>query len=1017
MGIKYFFTWFKNHFAKDMLKLRRGQKFNDIHVSVDNLMIDMNGVFHNSTQKIYEYGNCKPPPRILHGHQPRRQGGFQLQLKVFEDVCRTIEQIFSLVEPLKRLILCVDGPAPQSKQNQQRQRRFRAAAEKDDNEFASFDSNCLTPGTKFMDYLTKYIDWYIRKRISEDSRWQNIEIILSNEKASGEGEHKCQKIGTPILLYNGMIKKVEDIQVGDQVIGDDGTVRNILSIVSGEDEMFEIIQNNGDNYTVNRNHILTLKIADHKHIYWNEKDGDWIVGWYNRVTNRYQRRGFCGLREGETTMDDTDTTCIECKKSYTTRENYSKHMKNVHSIIVPKMNTYRRTTVKTKDEAYIDALQFIETIQGDNILDISVIEYLKLPRNTQRKLYGFRCSGVSWDKKDVDIDPYLLGLWLGDGVSTQPIICTIDSEIVEYLEKYCEDNGFELTHNDKYIYRICDRSQRPSRIISAFQSYNLIQNKHIPIEYKVNDEDTRLKILAGIIDTDGNVTKGGRLIRISQCLEHEQLVNDIVYLSRSLGFCTNVRKEKCVQSYQSEKKVGICYQITLSGDLEKIPILLPRKKCLSPPVPGKNGRSILVDKFRTSIKVLPVGRDKYYGFNTDGNHRYLLGDFTVTHNCLSYIRYYGVPTDSYCIHGLDADLIMLAMGTHVPNFYILREDLYDRSNEFFCIRIGNVRSTLAELMRWECERHVFDPETAIDDFIFICFMVGNDFLPHVPSLEIIERGIEIMIDVYKQVGNTGGHLTENVSGNIRFIPDTLAMFLNIISGYEKSILEDKLSRKKSFFPDALLENCSVRNNDRYELDIDKYRNDYCIASFPEDVSIEQICHEYLEGLQWVLSYYTRGVPNWKWQFPYHYAPPTSVLVDHIRTFTFPNYGRTIPATPFQQLLSVLPPKSAQLIPHPLNLLLTSEDSPLRGICPDNFEVDLAGKRKEWEGIVLLPMVDFPVVNEAYLGKINEVDQRDSKRNVSGRSFVYVYTPNSNSVFKSYYGDIQECKVKTTMIDL
>lgn len=575
MGIKYFFTWFKDHFAKDMLKLRRGQKFNDIHVSVDNLMIDMNGVFHNSTQKIYEYGNCKPPPRMLHSRQPRRQGGFQLQLKVFEDVCRTIEQIFSLVEPLKRLILCVDGPAPQSKQNQQRQRRFRAAAEKDDNEFASFDSNCLTPGTKFMDYLTKYIDWYIRKRISEDSRWQNIEIILSNEKASGEGEHKI----------------------------------------------------------------------------------------------------------------------------------------------------------------------------------------------------------------------------------------------------------------------------------------------------------------------------------------------------------------------------------------------------------------------------------------------------------INYIRYYGVPTDSYCIHGLDADLIMLAMGTHVPNFYILREDLYDRSNEFFCIRIGNVRGTLAELMRWECEGHVFDPETAINDFIFICFMVGNDFLPHVPSLEIIERGIEIMIDVYKQVGNTGGHMTENVSCNIRYIPDTLAMFLNIISGYEKSILEDKLSRKKSFFPDPLLENCSVQNKDRYELDIDKYRNDYCIASFPEDVSIEQICHEYLEGLQWVLSYYTRGVPNWKWQFPYHYAPPASVLVDHIRTFTFPNYGRTIPATPFQQLLSVLPPKSSQLIPHPLNLLLTSEDSPLRGICPDNFEVDLAGKRKEWEGIVLLPMVDFPVVNEAYLGKINEVDQRDNKRNVSGRSFVYVYTPNSNSVFKSYYGDIQECKVKTTMIDL
>lgn len=1017
MGIKFFFHWYKNQFKRHMLKMSRGQNFMDINVSVDNLMIDMNGVFHNSAQKIYEYGNCKPQPRMLQHNRRKKISGLQKQIKVFEDVCRTVESLFYLVEPNKRLILCVDGPAPQSKQNQQRQRRFRSAMEKDDDE-SSFDSTCITPGTKFMDYLTKYIDWFLRKRISEDERWQNIEIIFSNEKAPGEGEAKCLKIGTPILLYNGMIKKVEDIQVGEKLIGDDGLPRTVLSLVSGEDEMFEIIQNNGDNYTVNRNHILSLQIADHKRIYWDNKDSAWIVGWYNRDTNRYQRKSFTGLKEGEISfvkMNENDKICIECEKSYTTGENFSKHMKKIHNIVIPKLKTFGRT----KDEAHEDALKFLETIQDDNIVDISVVDYLKLPTNTQRKLYGFRCSSLSREKKDVDIDPYILGLWLGDGVSTQPIICSIDTEIVEYLEEYCVENGFELTHNDKYInYTICDKINRSSRIVSSLQKYNLIQNKHIPLDYKVNDEDTRLKVLAGIIDTYGNVTKNGRLVRIAQCLKHEQLVQDIVYLCRSLGFCTNVRKGKSTYTYENEKKSGICFNITISGDLERIPTLLPHKKCSVNPIPGENGRSIVVDKLRTSIKVKPVGKGEYYGFNLDGNQRYLLGDFTVTHNCINYIRFHGDPTDSYCIHGLDADLIMLAMGTHVPNFYILREDLYDRYNEFFCIDIGRIRSELAEMMRWESEKHVFNPEFAINDFIFLCFTVGNDFLPHIPSLEIIQNGIETILAVARDVGQYYGHITRKEGGRILFNLLPLQLFFVTIAGEEKGILEEKLSKKESYFPDLILERYArMEEGGKYNLDIEGYRETYCQEHFQVEESMEQICHKYLEGMQWVLSYYTRGVPNWNWSFTYHYAPPASVLASYVPTFVQPKYGRTTPPAPFQQLLSVLPPKSANLIPEPLNRLLLDENSPLKVFCPDTFDIDLAGKRKEWEGIVILPMVDFSVVRAAYFDTIGKLDQRELKRNMTNRSFVYLYTPQSSGMFRSYYGDIEVCKVRTMMIDL
>lgn len=572
MGITRFFGFFKARFSENITNMAKGQTFADVKITVDNLMIDMNGVFHNSAQKIYEYGNFKPPQRLMARPKQRKHINHRKQQDLlFQDVCKTVEDIFHLVNPKKRLILCVDGPAPLAKQQQQRQRRFRSAKERDEN--SPFDTCSITPGTKFMDYLTKYIDWYIRKRISEDEKWQSIEVIFSNEKAPGEGEHSI----------------------------------------------------------------------------------------------------------------------------------------------------------------------------------------------------------------------------------------------------------------------------------------------------------------------------------------------------------------------------------------------------------------------------------------------------------INYIRYYGEQDDSYCIHGLDADLIMLALATHRPKFYILREDLYDKSNEFFAINIGEVRKQLVEVMRWEGAE--FNPEFAVNDFVFLCFMVGNDFLPHIPSIEIIEGGIDVMIDVYKNVCEGYGHITKKINNNIVFVKRPMEAFLGTISQYEKGMLEEKMNRKDSYFPDLLLEKHSEFVKDTYQIDIGEYREEYFSQHFPSEVTEEYICHQYLEGMQWVLSYYTRGVPNWKWYFPYHYSPFAHNLVKHIQSFRFPHYGRTTPNSPYQQLLSVLPPKSANLLPEPLCSLLTDESSPLKPYCPDNFAVDISGKKQEWEGISLVPFVDQDIVNKAYFNYLDKVDRRDLRRNITGRSFVYSYSRETTFEFNSYYGNISDCKVRTSIIDL
>ena len=580
MGIKHFWHWYKSNFGEYIKNLRKHQDFKTINVSIDNLMIDLNGVFHNSTQKVYQYGNCKPQRRLLGQDKRKKMGGIQQQKKVFADVCSTIESLFSLVEPNKRLILCIDGPAPLSKQNQQRQRRFRSAMEKDDEEFTRFDGNSITPGTKFMDYLSKYIDWYIKKRITESAKWQQVEIIFSNEKSPGEGEHKI----------------------------------------------------------------------------------------------------------------------------------------------------------------------------------------------------------------------------------------------------------------------------------------------------------------------------------------------------------------------------------------------------------------------------------------------------------INYIRKYGNAEDSFCIHGLDADLIMLALGTHLPNFWILREDMYDYKNEFFVLDIGQTRKKLSSIMSWVKEENKegeikFNPEYSVNDFIFICFMVGNDFLPHIPSIEIIEGGIDFILDVYKNVGERYGHLTSNKDGDIVFQKKPLEVFMGTISQYNKGILEDKLMKKDKFFPDILLENSAKIVEGKYVLDIDKYKKDYYKKCFADGIDIKKLCHEYLEGMQWVLSYYTRGVPDWKWCFKNHYAPFAHELAEYIGDFKFPDKRETEPSKPFQQLLSVIPPKSYRLIPIPICQLLTNKSSPIKKFCPDKFEVDISGKRREWEGIVLLPMVDFDVIEKEYTKHIYKVDKRDLVRNKLGKSFIYKYDNSNQFLFRSYYGNIDNCCVAIEMIDI
>ena len=202
------------------------------------------------------------------------------------------------------------------------------------------------------------------------------------------------------------------------------------------------------------------------------------------------------------------------------------------------------------------------------------------------------------------------------------------------------------------------------------------------------------------------------------------------------------------------------------------------------------------------------------------------------HKIMDYIRHQRTlstydPSTKHVLYGLDADLIMLALATHEPNFWILREEVNVKRNKekacticgqsghdqfqcqgqakekvgkwddqskylsqkpFLFVHISVLREYLDVEMRLLDAPFEWNLERAIDDWIFMCFFVGNDFLPHLPSLEIREGAVELLIGIWKnQAKNWDGYLTD--SGEIRL--DRVQMIMEELGNVEDQTFKDR----------------------------------------------------------------------------------------------------------------------------------------------------------------------------------------------------------------------------------
>jgi len=396
----------------------------------------------------------------------------------------------------------------------------------------------------------KYTDGELRKYFNPDFKYvkhqigslqamlkTNIGIIKAPTSAG-----KCFGENTEILMFDGSIKKVQKVVVGDTIMGWDSTPRKVLSTTSGVDTLYKIKNLKGNGFhIVNSSHVITLKA--------------------------------------------TRTLSKEIKKN--------------------------------------------------DVIDISLKEYLLKNKDFKKVFKLFQEPVIAWPEASHKLDPYFLGVWLGDGRSNAPSITSIDNEIIEYLYEYAEcfsDLSVSVYEQEDRCnnYVLTGRKKQKNAITEELRRLNLINNKHIPNDFLIDNFENRLKLLAGLLDTDGYLDKKRGVFEFSQ--KNKRLSSEVVFLAKSLGFYASMNKGKKKSQNGIE---GLYYSLYIAGDIWKIPTKIKRKQA-SPKIKKKHE---LKDPTKIGFSVKKLDEGDYYGFTVDGDGRFMLGDFIVSHNTEIIIAY------------------------------------------------------------------------------------------------------------------------------------------------------------------------------------------------------------------------------------------------------------------------------------------------------------------------------------------------------------------------------------------
>jgi 5'-3' exonuclease len=403
----------------------------------------------------------------------------------------------------------------------------------------------------------------------------------------------------------------------------------------------------------------------------------------------------------------------------------------------------------------------------------------------------------------------------------------------------------------------------------------------------------------------------------------------------------------------------------------------------------------------------------YDSYLTEGE-----GEHKILQHIKSFIK--SNEKNATVIYGLDADLIFLTMSSQCPNLFLLRE-----SDQFNMISNTDIEEELLYVDIDLSKKYINDLFTSYyleeiegvsgvsesfnldftNDYVFICYFLGNDFLPHLPSIDIKMNGLDIIQECYIETFcNLGKNIISFKDNKVFIDNDFLISFISSLAHREETFFKDEqpylLERfkrrrcfeteqhKKEIWEIENLKNVIVEdkiklgfgNSDEWKY---RYYSHYFNTQEYVEETIDDVCHNYLEGILWVTKYYFEKCPSWRWQYKYTHAPFLSDILQYIKKKNIMkdfNIMFQKPVGIYTQLVSVIPSAYNNILPEPLRYLNSSYKSPIIDMYPLTYELDMINKTQLYKCIPIIPYLDLDriidIVNKI---KLNKTDLERVKR--------------------------------------
>ena len=337
------------------------------------------------------------------------------------------------------------------------------------------------------------------------------------------------------------------------------------------------------------------------------------------------------------------------------------------------------------------------------------------------------------------------------------------------------------------------------------------------------------------------------------------------------------------------------------------------------------------------------------------------------HKLFTFIRQTDRTREVAAVYGLDADLIMLSIfhQKYCKNIYVFREaptfktvisGEYEVKELLFMDINGLSNSIFQEMGKYN---HM-DKQVRVNDYVFMCFLLGNDFLPHFPALNIRTHGIQILTDTYYQT--IGRFQNRSIIHPVTNIINWkyFGIFMTELAKNEKQYLLKEYSMRAKWdnrtWPsktpldiENLMLNLPViyRGDEKYICPQESgWESRYYKRLFdmsPTEENIKKVCMNYLEGLEWVYTYYTKECKDWRWKYDTSYPPLLKDLIKYIPTTIAQNvlpFKSANPFKPIDQLIYVLPSSQFSLLPEDVRKSIHKEEK--------EMGLDTSFKRYGWE---------------------------------------------------------------------